>query len=109
MWGRDSTWELRDFPLSVPSSNPHFLYLFLNPLPPLPLRAPFQAAVVPGQCLCVSSSSQVYPGFGEVEVSFGRWVQFGRLYGRRGLGGVGTRVRPWQCVLSISVPRGDLR
>lgn len=40
MWGRDSTWELRDFPLSVPSSNPHFLYLFLNPLPPLPLRPP---------------------------------------------------------------------
>lgn len=44
----------------------------------------FQAAAVPGQCLCVSGSSQGYPGLGEVEVSFRRWVQFWHLHWRPG-------------------------
>lgn len=113
MWGKESTWGLRDFPFSVPSSNSRFLYLFLNSPLLLPCAA-FQAATVPGQCLCLSGSRQVYPGLGEVEVSSRRWVQFWRLHWRRGLGGLGsfpessTRVCSWHCVLSISVPRGDL-
>lgn len=87
MWGRESTWGLRDFPFSVPSSNPCFLYFFLNSPPLLPCAA-FQAAAVPGQCLCLSGSGQVYPGLGEVEVSSRRWVQFWHLHWRRGLGGL---------------------
>lgn len=85
MWGRGSVWGLRDFP----SSNPRFLYFSLNSPPLLPCDA-FQTAAVSGQCLCLSGSGQVYPGLGEVEVSFRRWVQFWRLHWRRGLGGLGS-------------------
>lgn len=79
MWGRGSMWGLGDLSFSVPSFNPHFLYFFLNSPPLLPCAA-FQAATVPGQCLCFSGSGQVYPGLGEVEVSSRRWVQFWRLH-----------------------------